>query len=306
MRILLVPLVIALVTVTATAAFAHPGTMVSAHPEGVESSLKVVASIFPLASIVQEIVGDKLTVTTIVPSGADPHHFELTPSSARAIHEADVVFMVGGHFDEWVLGPDIGGKSRPRFVKFSEILRDSLIPLGESFNPHLWLDPLLAKKMAGVVDTILIGMESPNSDYFHARAQAFCSKIDSLHESTLSRLKQSGFTVFVSLHPAWSYFARRYGLNEIDTIEMSHDQEPSVKHIAAVIAKMRKTGTRFILAEEFTNKGLADAVASQTGAEVILLDPMGGSDRPGRDSYLSLIEYNVSLMARAATGTTGD
>jgi ABC-type Zn uptake system ZnuABC Zn-binding protein ZnuA len=121
-----------------------------------------------------------------------------------------------------------------------------------------------------------------------------------MHASALSRLKESGFTDFVSLHPAWSYFARRYGLREIDTIEISHDQEPSAKHVAAVIGKMRQAKTRFILAEEFTNVDLAEAVASQTGAEVILLDPMGGNDRPGRDSYVRLIDYNVSLLEQAA------
>ena len=73
-----------------------------------------------------------------------------------------------------------------------------------------------------------------------------------------------------------------------------------------MIGKTRKAGTRFILAEEFTNTALAEAVASETGAEVILLDPVGGSDRPGRDSYLGLIEYNVSLMEQAARGTAGN
>jgi zinc transport system substrate-binding protein len=274
----------------------------AASADSADSKIKIAVSIFPVASIIREIAGDRATVTTIVPPGADPHHFELTPSSARAIHEADVVFMVGGHFDEWAVGAKAKEMTRPVFFRFSRALDDSLLLLGNSFNPHFWLDPILAKRMARLVDGLLIKMDQFNYAYYRSRTETFCSGIDSMHVSILSRLRNSGFTDFVSLHPAWSYFARRYGLKEIDTIEISHGQEPSARHVAAVIGKMREAGTRFILAEEFTNVDLAEAVASQTGAEIILLDPMGGEDRPGRDSYFNLIEYNVSLLETAARG----
>ena len=69
---------------------------------------------------------------------------------------------------------------------------------------------------------------------------------------------------------------------------------------------MRDAKTRLILAEEFTNVDLAAAVASQTEAEILLLDPMGGGDRPGRDSYFNLIDYNVSLLEQAAGMSSGN
>ncbi|MFH1314530.1 MAG: metal ABC transporter substrate-binding protein [Candidatus Eisenbacteria bacterium] len=273
---------------------------------GADSPIRVTASIFPIASIVREIVGDRAIVTTIVPPGADPHHFELTPSKVRAIYEADVVFMIGGHFDEWAADVRIEERVQPIVIRFYQAFGDSLIPLGDSFNPHFWLDPFFARTMGIAINAVLGAADSKNCDYYRSRTLAFCSRIDSLHTSAGARLRESGFTDFVSLHPAWSYFARRYGLKEIDTIEISHDQEPSARHIAAVIGKMRHAKTGFILAEEFTNVDLAEAVASQTGAEVILLDPMGSTDRPGRDSYFRLIDYNVSLLEKAAGTYSGN
>jgi zinc transport system substrate-binding protein len=275
--------------------------------EQADSSVKVAASIFPIASIVEEIGGDKVTVTTIVPAGSDPHHFELTPRAARAIYEADVVFLIGGHFDGWIFGGRIEDKVQPRFFEFSwsfgEESGDSLIPIGDSFNPHFWLDPLFAKAMGGIVNAVLSARDGKNSDFYRNRTVAFNTKIDSLHAATKRRLQGSGFKDFVALHPAWSYFARRYGLNELDTIEISHEQEPSARHIVQVIANMRNSKTEVILAEDFSNPDLAEAVASQTGARIIFLDPMGGSDRPGRDSYFDLIEYNTSLIEQAVQTT---
>jgi zinc transport system substrate-binding protein len=160
--------------------------------------------------------------------------------------------------------------------------------------------------MGSTVNAVLGAMDGENADYYRLRTLAFYSRVDSLHAAAGARLRDAGFSDFVSLHPAWSYFARRYGLRELDTIEMSHDQEPSAKHIAAVIGKMRRDKTRFILAEEFTNADLAEAVASQTGARVILLDPIGGTDRPGRDSYFRLMDYNLSLIERAVGTTAGE
>jgi zinc transport system substrate-binding protein len=259
-------------------------------------SVNVAASIFPVAAMVEEIGGDMISLTTIVPAGADPHHFEPTPRTAEAIYDADIVFLIGGHLDKWTLGAHMGEDRGAVVVEFHEMFRDSLVPIGDSFNPHFWLDPIFAKTMGKAIAMMLCIVDSVNCSYYESRATGFLAGVDSLHLSVRQRLERTDFDAFVSFHPAWTYFARRYGIDEVGTIEISHDQEASPRHVAEVIRSIENSGVKYILAEEFSNPALAEVIAEQTGARLITLDPIGGKDRQGRDSYFRLIDYNVSRL----------
>jgi zinc transport system substrate-binding protein len=263
------------------------------------ASLRLAASIHPVAAIVREIAGNSADITTIVPAGSDPHHFELTPRKARAIYEADAVFLIGGHFDGWVLpggGKDLGDCLA---VDFCEELSESLLAMGNTFNPHFWLDPLYAKRMGRIVGETLCSLDSTNCALYRSRIERFGATMDSISASISIRLKKSGFSDFVAFHPAWSYFARRYGLHEHGTIEVSHEQEPSARHVADLVRHMIASGVKVILVEEFSNPALAEGIAAETGARLVRLDPLGHADIPGRDTYAGLLNHNVSLLEKS-------
>jgi zinc transport system substrate-binding protein len=184
-------------------------------------------------------------------------------------------------------------------VRFHEDFSDSLLAMGRTFNPHFWLDPLFAKSMGKKAAGALCRVDPQNCAYYRRQEEAFGDEIDSLHFSAKSRLEACGLKDFVAFHPAWSYFSRRYGLTEHGTLEISHEQEPSAKHIGRVIRLMADSGVEFIVVEEFSNPDLAESVASQAGARIVSLDPLGGEDRPGRATYRGLIDYNVSVIEKA-------
>jgi zinc transport system substrate-binding protein len=260
------------------------------------ASLDVVTSIHPVSAIVAEIGGDRVAVTTLVSAGADPHHFELTPRKAAAIFEADVIFLIGGHFDSWVLPGDSEDQWDVPVVSFSEGFSESLLSIGTAFNPHFWLDPVYAGRMGETIRRTLCSLDTANCTFYTARARTFAAEIDSLDASIAARLDSSGFKDFVAFHPAWTYFARRYGLREHGTLEVSHEHEPSARHIAKIVRDMASAGVRTIVVEEFSNTDLAEAVASQTGARIMYLDPLGGPDMPGRDTYSGLMDHNVTVI----------
>jgi zinc transport system substrate-binding protein len=265
-------------------------------PEPGAAGLKAVASIYPISAIVREIAGDRVDVTTLVPAGSDPHHFELTPKKAEAIYDADVVFLIGGGFDGWVL-PSAGRDLRnTRIVSFYEDFSESLLSMGNSFNPHFWLDPLYAKRMGEIVGQALCSLDTANCSFYRSNVERFAAEMDSINASISERLRKSGFRDFVAFHPAWSYFARRYGLHERATLEISPENEPSAKHIAEVVRDMISNGVKIIVAEQFSNPDLAQAVASQTGARIIYLDPLGSADMPDRDTYAKLLDHDVSAI----------
>ena len=266
--------------------------------------IRIAASIFPIAAIAREIGGARVAVRTIVPSGSDPHNFEVTPAMARAVDDADLVFFIGGHFDGWAMGHR--QRSRPSsYIEFQEVLKDSLIKTVQEVNPHLWLDPLLAKSMGQAIKARLAQTDPANRAYYEERARSFAVRIDSLDAAVRSRLAECGFRDFVSFHPAWTYLARRYGLEEHGSIELTPEQEPSAKWIAGILKMMQREGVKYIVAEEFSNRALAETLARDAQAQVIVLDPLGAEDRPGRSSYFELVNYNLARIEEAASRNSG-
>jgi zinc transport system substrate-binding protein len=258
--------------------------------------VRVVASIHPISALTREVGGDRVEVSTIIPPGADPHHFELTPGKARALHEAEVIMLIGGHFDEWIL-PHAGERESVHMViTFNRAFTDSLIPLEDTFNPHFWLDPMFAREMVRMIAVALCTVDLGNCEYYMARAAEVIAELDEMRIAGRDRLAASGLKAFVSLHPAWTYFARRFGLSEVATLETSHEAEPSARHVAEVIAKMTSDGVSFVVAEEFSGLDLARSVAQEAGAKLILLDPLGDEDKPGRNTYLDLINHNIAVI----------
>jgi ABC-type Zn2+ transport system substrate-binding protein/surface adhesin len=107
---------------------------------------------------------------------------------------------------------------------------------------------------------------------------------------------------FVSTHSAWVYYARRYGLDEIGAIYASPGREPSSRHLAQLVDGARAAGVRAVFIEPQLGEAGARTVASELGVGVHLLDPQGGEDQPGRDSYASLLRLNTAAMVEALGG----
>ena len=262
--------------------------------------VRIAASIYPITMIVEEIGGHRVEVTTIVPAGADPHHFELTPSSAKAIHESEAVFMIGGDFDSWILGTQ-SGHSGVRAV-LHQPLSDSLIETGGSFNPHFWLDPLLAKRMGEYIGLTLVTVDNANRSYYDMQVARFTARMDSLHVSMTSRIEATGIRSFVAFHPAWTYFARRYGLVEAGVVEKSPEQEPSARWVARLIRNIESQMIPVMIIEEASDPGIVESIVRDTGIEVIRLDPVGDPGMDGRRNYVELMDHNVSVLERVGTG----
>ena len=296
-------------TVLLAVILAHPCCVVAAESVATEVAAaagaktephRIAASVYPIAMLVEEVGGDKVTVTTIIPPGVDPHHFEISPSSMKAVYESDAVFLVGADFDSYIIGEEpLGAQIR---VEFCESLSDSLIELGHTFNPHFWLDPVLAGKMGECIGRTLIAIDYDNHSYYEKRIARFAARMDSLNADVKERLAASGFKTFVSFHPAWTYFARRYGLTEVGVVEKYPEHEPSAKWVAGLIREIQRRDVEILIVERASDPGVVRSLAKDTGLEVLALDPIGDPNAPGRGDYFALIGHNVDLIERATKG----
>ena len=123
--------------------------------------------------------------------------------------------------------------------------------------------------------------------------------MDILHKEISDKVKTFKIKEYVTFHPAWNYFSKRYGLSVAGVIEESPGREPSPKHIARIIREVKRITSKVVFAEPQFNPAIAAVVAKEAGAKVLFLDPIGGSNIKGRDTYLGLMRYNLSVIEGA-------
>jgi zinc transport system substrate-binding protein len=263
-----------------------------------DTRLPVVASILPLADFLNQIGGDRVRVETLVPAGASPHTYELTPAQLKAVMRARVLVLNGLGLEFWS-DKVIASAENPGLiiVNFSEGLQiiagDADEPGG---NPHTWLSPANVLRQAGKIREALIQADPAGAAEYRANAEKFLSEVRSLDEEI--RRAVAGFSSrrFIAFHAAWSYFAADYGLQEIAVVERRPGQEPSPAEIADIVRKAKDIQARAIFAEPQFSTKAAEVIAEECGARVLLLNPLG---LPPGNRYLDLMRYNLGQISSA-------
>jgi zinc transport system substrate-binding protein len=249
-----------------------------------EDKIGVVVTIVPQAGFVQNVGGDKVDITVMVPPGADPHTYEPTPSQMVKASKAKMYAKVGSGVEfelAWMdkivehnkamLVIDCSEGIQMRAMEEYNLDEDS----GEHHrgdDPHIWLSPQNAKLMVGNMCRGLIQVDLQNEAYYTRNRDEYLAKLDALDKDIqqgLSGVRNRRFMVF---HPAWGYFARDYYLEQIP-IEIG-GKEPSAKDIANLIQKAEQQNIKVIFASPEFNPRSAEVIAKEIGGRVVFIDPL--------------------------------
>ena len=280
----------------------HPGILFA-------EQIKIVVSIHPLSDLVKNVGKDKIIVRTLLPPAASPHTFEPTPKQMVELYDSQAFIKAGAGLEFWAerVVQAVSNK-KLLTVDLSQdmpLIRDMAnhehkhIHAKGIGDPHFWLDPVLAKKIVDRIAYTLTKIDPANKKFYTANADTYKKELSILDQEiaqTTSRFKTKGYVTF---HPAWNYFSKRYGLNVIGVIEESPGREPSPGNVAKIINELKRTHSRVVFAEPQFNPKIAEAIAKEAGAKVLFLDPIGAYNAPDRDTYIKLMRYNVSQMERA-------
>lgn len=266
--------------------------------------LKVIATIFPLADIAKQVGGERVNVITILPIGASPHTFEPAPQQMKELSDSKLFLKVGAGLDFWA-DNIIKSASQPdlKTVVASEgihlIEGDEHGHEHENGNPHIWLDPVLVKRIVDKIEKSLVILDPEGAIYYQKMATDYLQELDRLDAEI--KKKVAGFRVrkYITFHPAWAYFGLRYGIKEAGVIEETPGREPTPRQVKAIIDNIRKSGIKAVFAEPQFSSRTAEAIAENTGAKVLFLDPIGNPEVPDRNTYLNLMRYNLKVMKEA-------
>ena len=284
----------------------------------VDGKLRVVSTVSPITSIVENIGGVKISLEGIVPEGVNSHTFHPAPSVAKLLAEADLIVLNGLFLEEPSLRMAEANKSAgavvlalgDRSVARDDWVFDFSFPESqERPNPHVWTSPPLALKYAELVRDELEALDPENADYFAGNYQRLKERIEDLD----SRIKTAVETVpkenrrLLTYHDSFPFFGERYGLEIIGAVQPSNFSEPSAREVARLIDQVRDTGVPAIFGSEVFPSPVMEQIAKEGGAKFI--DELRDDDLPGEPgdpdhTYLGLMLADVEAIVSALGGST--
>ena len=269
--------------------------------------IKVLATFYPVYDFTKNVGGDRIDLSLLVPMTVDVHEFEPTPSSVQEVVSANILIYSGAGLEPWV--PQIvAAADNPGLVIVDSSQGIALLPVPQTFqkdnrtfDPHIWLDPLLAKQQVMNILQGLIKADPADRDYFTSNAQAYTSKLDVLNSEILNATVHAKTRYFVTFHEAFAYFAKRYNLTQIP-IAGPFEEEPSPSDIQSVITAIQQYHLCYVGYESLSNPALSQSIAAQTHAKLVLMDPIEGltqSDQAAGKTYLTKMQDNLAVFSLA-------
>ena len=284
----------------------------------VRLKLKVITTVSPITSIVENIGGTRIELEGIVPEGVNSHTFAPAPSVAKLISEADLIVLNGLALEEPTLEMAKANKKSEAVVlalgdqaisreqwQFDITFPES----GGQPNPHLWPDPLLALRYAELIAEQLVELDPANADYYASNLDEFRDRIESLDQgitAAVATIPESNRKL-LTYHDSWAYFALRYDLEVIGAVQPSNFSEPSVKEVARLIDQLKELNLPAVFGSEVFPSDVLETIAKEAGARFI--DELADDDLPGvpgeaSHSYLGLMLQNLEVMITALGGNT--
>lgn len=267
----------------------------------------IVATSFPAASIIKELTGNNIEVKILVPAGASPHTYAPKPSDIKLSASAVAFFSIADNLDGWSKGI----KTHKHFDLIS-FLPDSMklyynedhnhndVAISHTHNnldPHFWFDPLAVKSLLTPLSDSLRALLPQYSETIKNNTNLFAKRLDLINKE-VSELTRGLLNKPLFLqHPSFLYFAKRYRLDYLGSIEETPGKEPGPKYIANIVKKINESGAIAIFTEPQLNKKVAEVIADESGVLIYELDPIGGTN--SISNYSDLMLYNTKIIAKA-------
>ncbi|RMG37050.1 MAG: ABC transporter substrate-binding protein [Gammaproteobacteria bacterium] len=245
-------------------------------------TLSIAVSVPPLATLAREVGQGSVEAFSLLRPGDNPVTFAPTPRQMARLSSTDLYLLVGVPFERAWIARIRALNPRMQLVDVRRGL--PLLPLvghhhdqpvereTQTLDPHVWTDPIAVIRMAENIRDALTRLDPQHTDDYSAGARKVRRAMLALDGEIRERLRGLETRAFLVFHPAWGYFARRYGLTQL---AIEHEGKQAGAHwMTEVIEKARKAGIRLILIQPQFDQRLARQVARAIGGEVATVDPL--------------------------------
>ena len=288
----------------------------------VKAEVKVVASIKPIHSLVSYVMDGVGKPSIIVDGSNSPHNFNLKPSNAKDIENADIIFWVGEDIESFLEKPlksiskkakviemmDIKGINKLKFRErniFEEHeghddhghgKKDKHDDHGDGhahgeYDPHIWLDPHNAAVMIVEIANQLSAIDPRNAATYKKNSKNAIEDIEKLIKETKNEMKKG--ISYIVFHDAYQYFEKEFNVNALGALTLNTDVAPGAKQIAEIREIIEHDNVKCLFSEPQFNPDIIKSIAKGTKVKVGVLDPLGANLENGKELYFKLIK-NIS------------
>ena len=257
--------------------------------------LGAVATITPLGWLVEELGGERVTVSVLVPPGASPHAFEPRPSDLAALARARLFVAAGAGIDDWVARLALPEAPPPL------VLRDALDVAPP--DPHFWLDPIAVRDGAlPVLERALAAVDPEGGAQYAERRRSFAHALTALDAEIRAELAGRARRPLVPTHAAFGAFAARYGMTLLEPVQPRGAEEPTPRRLARLADAARERGAAAVLVEPQLPPAASRGLAEALGLPLVTVDVLGDPSVPERGSYAALLRFDAAAFRRALDG----
>lgn len=296
----------------------RPGSNAAA-PSGGEP-VPVVATTGIVADIVQQVGGSRISLTTLLPVGVDPHSFEPTPRDLATVANARLVFTSGVGLESFMdaLLKNAGGQAEVvavsdgvelRRLTAAELAAHQAEEAGEAHaeedvDPHTWTSPANARIFVDNIRQALSRVDPVHAAEYQANARTYQARLDELDRWVQAQIDTipAENRILVTDHVTFGYYADRYGLQQAGAVipAFSAAAEPSAANLAALTDAIKRYHVKAIFVGNTVNPILARQIAADTGVKLVpLYTGSLGPAGSGAESYLDYIRYNTTAIVEA-------
>jgi zinc transport system substrate-binding protein len=287
--------------------------------DGGEAGTTVVAGFYPLEWTAERVGGDRISVSSLTPPGAEAHDLELAPQDVAGIVDADLLVYLEGFqpaIDEaaaaeagdsaWDAGDaaDLSLTAEPHDEEHGdeEEHADEEEHGEDAVDPHFWLDPVRLADVGDALAERLAELDPDGAATYRENADALRADLEALDSEMQAALADCRVDTVVTAHDAFGYLADRYGFEVVGISGLSPSQEPEPSELAEIAELVDERGVTTVYTETLVDPAVAETVAEEAGVQTAVLDPLEGlTDESAGDDYLEVMRANLAVLAEGQT-----
>ncbi len=258
--------------------------------------VRVATTISTLNSFVQGVGGEYVSVKNIVPVGASPETFQPAPQDVATVADANLLVENGAGLETWL---DRLLRNAGTHNLHVVVAADGL-PV-KNMNPHLWMDPVLAKEYVRKIRDALIEVDPAHAAEYRRNAASYDARLDEL----IAQIRRQIATIppshryMIVFHNAWQYYNDRFGITTLGFVERNPGQEPNPQQIAQLIDLAKQHHVHGVFSEPEYSSKLLYSIAQGAGIKVVedLYDDSVGTD-PRVANYLAMLNYDTGVIVK--------
>lgn len=271
----------------------------SSTPAKEKEGLEIITSFSVLNDIISNVIGDRGTVSYIIPIGEEPHEYEPVPSDYRKVSDSDVFYVNGLDLEEW-LESVVSNVTDTDIVSLSDGVTPIPLVGDDEADPHAWLSP---KNVIIYVENLvadLVARDPDGEEIYHKNAEAYIQELEELDtwiQKQVQLIPQEQRVIILSEN-AFKYFGKDYDFHTDGIWEINSLEEGTPQQFARLAEIIKKRNVPAVFVETTVDKRYMETVSKEAGVSIageVYTDAVG-KEGSGAETLIKMIMHNVNIF----------